>query len=77
MKQKRIDSEVGSIIVVRLRQMGKTQRWLADVLGSTPASINGLIKGRYKPSKRTLLVLAAVLEIDPKTLITVCTERQW
>ena len=76
MKQKRIDSEVGGIIVVRLRQMGKTQRWLADVLGSTPASILGLIKGRYNPSKRTLLALATVLEIDPKTLITVCTERQ-
>lgn len=49
MKQRKIDSEVGGIIVMRLRQMGKTQRWLADVLGSTPASINGLIKGRYKP----------------------------
>ena len=40
MKQRKIDSEVGGIIVMRLRQMGKTQRWLADVLGSTPASIN-------------------------------------
>lgn len=76
MKQRKIDSEVGGIIVMRLRQMGKTQRWLADVLGSTPASINGLIKGRYKPSKRTLFALAAVLEIDPETLLTVFTERQ-
>ena len=69
MKQKQLDSEVGSIVVARLRQMGKTQRWLADVLGSTPASINGLIKGRYDPSKRTLLALAAVLEIPVDKLI--------
>ncbi len=69
MKQKQLDSEVGSIVVARLRQMGKTQRWLADVLGSTPASINGLIKGRYNPSKRTLLALAAVLEIPVDKLI--------
>ena len=69
MKQKQLDSEVGSIVVARLRQMGKTQRWLADVLGSTPASINGLIKGRYNPSKRTLLALAAVLEIAVDKLI--------
>lgn len=69
MKQKQLDSEVGSIVVARLRQMGKTQRWLADVIGSTPASINGLIKGRYKPSKRTLLALAAVLEIPVDKLI--------
>lgn len=69
MKQKKLDSEVGSIVVARLRQMGKTQRWLADVLDSTPASINGLIKGRYKPSKRTLYALAVVLEIPIDKLI--------
>lgn len=69
MKTKQLDSEVGSIIVTRLRQMGKTQKWLADVLDSSPASINGLIKGRYKPSKRTLYAVAAVLEIPVGELI--------
>lgn len=69
MKTKQLDSEVGSIIVSRLRQMGKTQKWLAEVLESTPTSINGLIKGRYKPSKRTLYALSVVLEIPVEKLI--------
>lgn len=75
MKNKNPDSKVGIIIVSRLRQMGKTQKWLATVLGFTPASINSLIKGRYNPSKSTLIALAAALEIAPEILIAAHTER--
>ena len=57
------DSDIGQIITGRLRQIGKTQKWLAEMLDVNPNSLNGLIKGRYTPSKRSLLAIAFVLQI--------------
>lgn len=63
------DSEIGKIITERLEAIKQNQAWLASQIGMTSGALNCIIKGRYKPSMRTILLISKILETKDDELI--------
>ena len=63
------DSEIGKLITSRLEELKQNQAWLASQIGMTSGALNCIIKGRYKPSMRSILLISKILEIEDEELI--------
>ena len=55
---------IGDRILARLKEMGKTQKWLADELGVSPARIQNYVKNTRTPDPQMLERIAAVMHTD-------------
>ena len=53
----------------RLKELGKTQKWLADKLGEKPANLNEKLKGKRTMSTITLAQIAELVEMKPSHLL--------
>lgn len=59
---------LGTIISLRLKDMDRTQKWLANDVGTDNVYINRIIVGRSTPSLQMLRRIAKSLNIDVKEL---------
>lgn len=62
-------SAFGKIILKRLVDMEKNQKWLAEAIGTNQTRIYDYISGRCAPSARVLYKIATVLELDCNVLL--------
>lgn len=59
---------IGQLIRSRLKEMGKSQYWLAKQLSMDPPHLTSIIQGKIKcPDMKTLLKLSAALAIPLET----------
>jgi len=59
----------GKLIIARLCQMEKTQKWLAQSAGINPIYLNAVIAGRAKPSLNLLQKISKHIEIEVADLV--------
>lgn len=59
-----------------LKEEGRSQRWLADKVGSTPAYISHLLTGVKNPSLTMLKLMAIALETTEPYLMGTSEERR-
>lgn len=52
----------------QLKELGKSQAWLATELDVSPGYVSELISGKKSPSHKLLLEMALALQIDPSGL---------
>lgn len=64
-----VTSAQENLIVERLKQLNKTQTWLAKQCGVTPGQISHIIMGTRKPSLRLLNSIATILELNATELL--------
>lgn len=62
------NKKLGSLIIKRLNELGKTQRYLADKLGISNAIISDYTSGKSLPNKYNVRKLFSILEVPYKTL---------
>ncbi|MDE6657923.1 MAG: helix-turn-helix domain-containing protein [Oscillospiraceae bacterium] len=70
MLEKRPDSPVGAIIKTRLKEMERSQPWLARQVDRSAGTINFIIKGRITPSVELVKSIASVLSLDNDVLLS-------
>jgi transcriptional regulator with XRE-family HTH domain len=63
------DKIIRNRIEEKLREVDKTQKWLADELGITANAISRWITGKRDPSWSNLYEIADLLECDVRELI--------
>lgn len=56
-------------IRIALVERKKTSKWLAEQLGKDPATVSKWRTNKTQPSLETLVVVAKILEMDPRELI--------
>lgn len=56
-------------IRIALVERKKTSKWLAEQLGKDPATVSKWCTNKTQPSLETLVVVAKILEMDPRELI--------
>ena len=50
---------LGTVIMKRLDELGISQMRAAKMIGMKPNGFNGIVKGRFHPSERTLFCIAS------------------
>lgn len=63
----------GKVILKRLIDIDKNQRWLADQCNVTSGQISRLISGTVKPSVKLLKRISKSLDIDSGELVNTLT----
>jgi transcriptional regulator with XRE-family HTH domain len=58
------ENSLGMEVSRLLRTKGQTQEWLAEAVAMRQASISRIIKGKQKPSERTIEKIADALQVD-------------
>jgi len=74
MLEKRPDSPLGAIIRARLKEMERSQPWLARQVERSAGTINFIIKGRLIPSTELIEKMACVLSIDSNIMLSALKE---
>lgn len=59
---------LGTIIAMRLKELNKTQRWLADNAKISQVYLCNILSGRATPTLKSLRKLAQSLDMDVKDL---------
>lgn len=67
---------LGTAIALRLKAMGKSQKWLAEEAGISPVYLCTVISGRAMPSMKLLCKIANALDIDAKNLTNALLSEQ-
>lgn len=68
-------TKFGQVVLSRLKELKKTQVWLADKVGLTKAYISQMCSDKNKrPSFEAVIKIAATLEIDPMVLAAAVLE---
>lgn len=62
------DSPLGTIIMTKLDELNISQMQAAEMIGMKANGFNGVIKGRFKPSDRTLFCISSTFGIDVDVL---------
>jgi HTH-type transcriptional regulator/antitoxin HigA len=60
------------VIKLRMYEMGLTQKALANLLGTSPGSINKIITGRKEPTYHIARDISKKLDIDASIVLGVC-----
>lgn len=63
--------EFGKVIKIRLVELGKSNKWLADNTGTSPYTIGGYLRGKHKPEMGMLYKIATVLQLDFVKLVEI------
>lgn len=66
-----IDIEIERInrLKVVLVEQNRTGKWLAEQLGKNEATISRWCSNTSQPSLETLVKIASILKVDPRTLL--------
>lgn len=70
MLEKRPDSPLGVIIKAKLKEMERSQPWLAKKVNRSVGTISFIIKGRLIPSVELVESIATVLSVDSNTMLS-------
>lgn len=63
--------EFGKVIKIRLVELGKSNKWLADNIGTTQYTIGGYLRGQHKPEMGMLYKIASVLQLNFVELVEI------
>lgn len=63
------DSPIGRIITKKLKEMERSQSWLARKVACSNTTIGFVVKSRLKPSDELIQKIAKILEITPEILL--------
>lgn len=74
MTEKRPDTPLGVIIRARLKEMERSQPWLARQVDRSAGTISFIIKGRLIPSVELVESIASVLSVDSDIMISALKE---
>ena len=74
MTKKRPDTPLGAIIRERLKEMERSQPWLARQVDRSAGTISFIIKGRLIPSVELVESIASVLSIDSDIMLSALKE---
>ena len=74
MSEKRPDSPLGAIIRARLKEMERSQPWLARQVDRSAGTISFIIKRRLIPSVELVESIASVLTIDSDIMLSALKE---
>lgn len=74
MLEKRPDSPLGAIIRARLKEMERSQPWLARQVDRSAGTISFIIKGRLIPSVELVKSIASVLSVDSDIMLSALKE---
>lgn len=74
MTEKRPDTPLGAIIRARLKEMERSQPWLARQVDRSAGTINFIIKGRITPSVELIESIASVLSVDSNIMLSALKE---
>ena len=71
MSTNNIDTEIERInrLKVVLVEQNRTGKWLAEQLGKNEATISRWCSNTSQPSLETLVKIASILKVDPRTLL--------
>ena len=62
------DSPLRTVIMKRLDELGISQMRAAKMIGMKPNGFNGIVKGRFHPSERSLFCIASTFNIKVEDL---------
>lgn len=74
MSEKRPNSPLGAIIRARLKEMERSQPWLARQVDRSAGTISFIIKRRLIPSVELVESIASVLTIDSDIMLSALKE---
>lgn len=69
------DCRIGAIITGKLKEMERSQLWLARKIERAPNTVNEIIKGRQCPSIAILKSIAEVIDVDCMELVAAVLEE--
>lgn len=75
MTETRTAGRVGANVRAELARRGKTQAWLAGVLGSSQQSVSSRLRGEVAFDVDELAAVAAALEVDVDVLMKAPVQR--
>ncbi len=68
-------SPFGRLVVIRLKEMDKSQKYLAQEAGLSELYVYQLLKGKYNPSLRTVYEISKVTGLDVEELMKAVFEK--
>lgn len=75
-RNKNNDCPLGAIITSKLKEMERSQMWLARKVERAPNTINEIIKGRQCPPISLLKSIANTIDIDCMDLVAAVIEKE-
>lgn len=63
------ECELGKIILIKLFEINKSQKWLAEQCNVTETTISYIINGKRRPSKKLIYGISKILSLDLKLIL--------